>query len=238
MAVKHSKRYESAAALIDRERHYEPAEAIEILKQGATANFDETVEIHFRTNADPRHADQQVRGVAMLPYGLGKPVRVAVFAVGETVRIAEEAGADVVGGDDLVERIEKGFLEFDVAIATPDVMGRIGRLGRILGRRGLMPNPRTGTVVQPDDIPGAIQEAKRGRVELRMDRTAIIHAPVGKVSFEVSALQGNITSVVDMLNQLRPSAVKGQFIKSVHLTSTMGPSIPLDVNATMNLRPE
>ncbi|MEX2599403.1 MAG: 50S ribosomal protein L1 [Dehalococcoidia bacterium] len=238
MAVKHSKRYESAAVLIDRERKYEPEEAVGLIKEAANTKFDETVEIHLRTTADPRHADQQLRGVATLPHGLGKQVRVAVFAVGEAVQAAQDAGADIVGGDDLVERIEKGFLDFDVAIATPDLMGRIGRLGRILGRRGLMPNPRTGTVVQPDDIASAIDEAKKGRVELRMDRTAIIHSPVGKASFETPKLVENIAAVVDTINRLRPAAIKGPFVKTAHLTSTMGPSVPLDVNITLGLKVE
>ena len=181
--VKHGKRYRTAAEVIDREQRYDPAQAIGLLKQASNSKFDETVELHLRTSADPRHADQQLRGVASLPHGLGKTVRVAVFVSGDRARAAQDAGAEVVGGDDLIERIEGGFLDFDVAIATPDMMGKIGKLGRILGRRGLMPNPRTNTVVQPQDIPSAVTEAKKGRVELRMDRTAIIHSPVGKASF-------------------------------------------------------
>jgi large subunit ribosomal protein L1 len=190
------------------------------------------------TSADPRHADQQLRGVATLPAGLGKPVRVAVFAVGEVVRAANDAGAEVVGGDDLIERIEGGFLEFDVAVATPDMMGKIGKLGRILGRKGLMPNPRTGTVVQPEDIPTAIAEAKKGRVELRMDRTAIIHSPLGKASFDSGQLMQNFTAVIDTVNRLRPSAIKGQFVKSAFLTTTMGPSVPLDLATTLTMKVE
>lgn len=235
---KHSKRHASTVALIDREKKYEPAEAISLVKQSASAKFDETIEVHFRTAADPRHADQQLRGVATLPAGLGKTVRVAVFTQGEAARAATDAGADVVGGDDLIERIEGGFLDFDVAIATPDMMGKIGRLGRILGRRGLMPNPRTNTVVQEGDIPGAIAEAKKGRVELRMDRTAIIHSAVGKASFDEKQLMDNLTAVVDTINTLRPAAVKGQFIKTAYLTSTMGPSVPLDLAATLTLKSE
>ncbi len=239
MAVKHSKRYQSAVALVERDRKYQPDEAIDIVKDAAaTTKFDETVELHLRTTADPRHADQQLRGIAILPHGLGKAVRVAVFATGETARAAQEAGAEVVGADDLVERIEKGFLDFDVAIATPDLMGRIGRLGRILGRRGLMPNPRTGTVVQPDDVPNAIQEAKKGRVELRMDRTAIIHSPVGKASFDKQRLVENVASVIDTVNRLRPAAIKGAFVKTAYLTSTMGPSVPLDLASTLTLKIE
>ena len=238
MAVKHSRRFREAAAAVDRDRTYGPAEAVELVKTTASSKFDETVELHLRTTADPRHADQQVRGVAMLPNGLGKAVRVAVFAVGEPAHAATQAGADVVGGDDLVERIEGGFLDFDVAIATPDLMGRIGRLGRILGRRGLMPNPRSGTVVQPQDIPAAIQEAKRGRVELRMDRTAIIHSPLGKVSFDSQRLLENMAAIVDTVNRLRPAVIKGHFVKTAYLTTTMGPSVPLDLATTLTMKVE
>lgn len=236
--VKHGKRYRAAAETIDRQQRYEPAAAIGLLRQTATSKFDETVELHLRTSADPRHADQQLRGVASLPHGLGRPVRVAVFVAGERALAAQEAGAEVVGADDLIERIEGGFLDFDVAIATPDMMGKIGRLGRLLGRRGLMPNPRTNTVVQPQDIPDAVREAKKGRVELRMDRTAIIHSPVGKTSFPDEQLLENVASIMDTVNRLRPTAVKGQFIKTAHLTTTMGPSVPLDVGSTTAMRVE
>ena len=205
-------------------------------KQTSRAKFDETVELHLRTNSDPRHADQLVRGVALLPHGLGKEVRVLVFAVGEAATAARQAGADYVGDDDLVQRIEEGWLEFDVAIATPDVMGRIGRLGRVLGRRGLMPNPRAGTVVQPQDFARAIEEAKMGRVEFRLDRTAIIHVPLGKVSFESDKLVENLHSLVDTVVKARPSAVKGQFIRTAYLTTTMGPSIKLDVPRMLAMR--
>ena len=236
--VKHGKRYRTAAEVIDREQRYDPAQAIGLLKQASNSKFDETVELHLRTSADPRHADQQLRGVASLPHGLGKTVRVAVFVSGDRARAAQDAGAEVVGGDDLIERIEGGFLDFDVAIATPDMMGKIGKLGRILGRRGLMPNPRTNTVVQPQDIPSAVTEAKKGRVELRMDRTAIIHSPVGKASFDDQQLLDNMASVVDTVNQLRPTAVKGQFIRTAYLTTTMGPSVPLDVGSTLAMKVE
>ncbi|MDE2836656.1 MAG: 50S ribosomal protein L1 [Chloroflexota bacterium] len=236
--AKHGKRYRAAADTIDRQQRYTPTAALGMLRQTATSKFDETVELHLRTNADPRHADQQLRGVASLPHGLGKPVRVAVFVSGERALEAQEAGAEVVGADDLIERIEGGFLDFDVAIATPDMMGKIGRLGRVLGRRGLMPNPRTNTVVQPQDISDAVKEAKKGRVELRMDRTAIIHSPVGKTSFQDEQLLENVASVMDTVNRLRPAAVKGQFIKTAHLTTTMGPSVPLDVGSTMAMRVE
>ena len=236
--VKHGKRFRSALALIEKEKRYEPAEAIGLVKQTASTKFDETVELHLRTGADPRHADQQLRGVAMLPNGLGKTLKVLVFAQGDVAAAASDAGADYVGYDDLIEKIEGGWVEFDMAIATPEVMGKIGRLGRVLGRRGLMPNPRTGTVVQPEDIARAVEEAKKGRVEVRMDKTAIIHAPIGKASFEEQALHENLTSLMEMVVRARPPAIKGQFIRSAYLTSTMGPSVPLDVSSLVELKVE
>ena len=236
--AKHSKRFNETTGLVEADKKYNPSAAIAKVKETANSRFDETIELHLRTNADPRHADQQLRGTATLPAGRGKAVRVAVFANGEGARLANEAGADVVGADDLVERIEGGFLDFDVAIATPDLMGKIGKLGRILGRRGLMPNPRTNTVVQEGDIGAAVAEAKQGRVELRMDRTAIIHSPVGKASFEDDQLLQNMTSIVDTINRLRPAGVKGAFIKTAFLTSSMGPSVPLDLSTTLTLTAE
>jgi large subunit ribosomal protein L1 len=235
---KHSKRFNEATGLLEPEKKYAPAEAIAMVKQTASSKFDETIELHLRTSADPRHADQQLRGTATLPAGLGKDVRVAVFANGEGVRAANEAGADIVGSDDLIARIEGGFTDFDVAIATPDLMGKIGKLGRILGRRGLMPNPRTNTVVQEGDIAAAVEEAKQGRVELRMDRTAIIHSAMGKASFEADQLLENMTAIVDTINRLKPSGVKGTFVKTAFLTSTMGPSVPLDLSTTLTLSVE
>ena len=234
--VKRGKQYTEAAKAVEKDKLYSTGEAVDLAKQASRAKFDETVEVHLRTNSDPRHADQLVRGVALLPHGLGKEIRVLVFAVGEAQAAARQAGADYVGDDDLVERIEGGWLDFDVAIATPDVMGRIGRLGRVLGRRGLMPNPRAGTVVQPQDFARAIEEAKMGRVEFRLDRTAIIHAPVGKVSFESDKLVENLHALVDTVVKARPSAVKGQFIRTAYLTTTMGPSIKLDVPRLLALR--
>lgn len=236
--AKRSKRYQTADGLVDSEKTYQPAEAIALVKQAASTKFDETVELHLRTTADPRHADQQLRGVATLPAGLGKVVRVAVFAGGEGARFAAEAGAEIIGSDDLIERVEGGFTDFDVAIATPDMMGKIGKLGRVLGRKGLMPNPRTNTVVQEGDIANAVIEAKKGRVELRMDRSAIIHSPVGKASFEESELLANLTAVMDTVHQLRPSAIKGPFVKTAYLTSSMGPSVALDLATTLTLRTE
>ena len=234
--VKRGKQYAEAAKAVEEDRLYSTGEAVELAKQTARAKFDETVELHLRTNSDPRHADQLVRGVALLPHGLGKEIRVLVFAAGEAAAAARQAGADYVGDDDLVERIEEGWLEFDVAIATPDVMGKIGRLGRVLGRRGLMPNPRAGTVVQPQDFARAIEEAKMGRVEFRLDRTAIIHVPLGKVSFDSEKLVENLNALVDTVVKARPSAVKGQFIRTAYLTTTMGPSIKLDVPRMLAMR--
>ncbi len=236
--AKLKKRLSEATTKVEKDRNYEPEEAINLVKQTATANFDETVEIHLRTGADPRHADQQLRGVALLPNGLGRPVRVLVFAQGDAARAARETGADYVGDDDVIKRIDGGWVEFDIAIATPDMMGKIGRLGRVLGRRGLMPNPRTGTVVQPGDIGRAVDEAKKGRVEVRMDRTAIIHAPIGKASFESDKLYENLSSLMEMVSRSRPAAVKGQFIRSAYMTSSMGPSIPLDLASLTELRVE
>lgn len=236
--AKNGKRYRKASEFLDEDRNYEPAEAIAIAKQGATAKFDETVELHLRTNADPRHADQLVRGVAILPHGTGKKIRVLVFGQGESVTIAEEAGADFVGNDDIIKQIEGGWTDFDVSIATPDMMGKIGRLGRILGRRGLMPNPRTGTVVQPEDIPRAVSDAKKGRVEYRLDRTSLIHVPIGKASFDEQQLLDNLSLLMDNIARARPSGVKGQFIRSAFLTTTMGPSIRMDVASTSALKVE
>ena len=238
MSTKHSKRFNAAIAEIDAEQKYAPAEALALVKKTASTKFDETIELHLRTNADPRHADQQLRGVATLPAGLGKTIRVAVFSGGEGARLASQAGAEEVGADDLIERVEGGFMDFDVAIATPDMMGKIGKLGRVLGRKGLMPNPRTNTVVQEGDVGHAVEEAKKGRVELRMDRTAIIHSPVGKASFDDDQLMENLTAIIDTVNELRPSAIKGPFVKTAYLTSTMGPSIPLDLATTLTLKTE
>jgi len=234
--AKHGKRYQEATKLVDRTRLYDPNEAIELAKKAAYANFDETVELHLYMGLDPRHADQQVRGVVSLPHGLGKRVRILVFTQGEAVRMAEEAGADHVGGDDLVKRIEEGWLDFDVAIATPDVMSKVSKLGKTLGRRGLMPNPKSGTIVPPLDLPRAIADARKGRVEFRMDKTAIIHLPVGKVSFDGDKLLENLATVIETVMRARPSGAKGQYIRSAALTTSMGPGIKLDLKPTMELR--
>lgn len=236
--TKRSRNYIEASKAIDSSKAYEPYEAVGLVKQMSGAAFDETVEIHLRTSSDPRQADQMVRGVAMLPNGLGKPIRVLVFANGEAADIAKSAGADYVGDDELINHIEKGWVDFDVSLATPNMMSKIGRLGRVLGRRGLMPNPRTGTLVQQEDLPRAIEEAKQGRVEYRMDRTALIHAPLGKVSFSEAHLMENIASLMDAVIKSKPSGVKGAFIRTAHLTSTMGPSVRVDVNALSAIKIE
>ena len=234
--ARRGKKYQEALKTMERERLYAPLEAIELAKKASYTKFDETVEIHLRMGLDPRHAEQQVRGVALLPNGLGKKVRVLVFAQGEAVRIAEEAGADFVGADELIKNIEDGWLDFDVAIAIPEVMGKVSKLGKTLGRRGLMPNPKSGTVVPPEDIPRAISDARKGRVEFRMDRTAIIHLPLGKVSFEDEKLLENLATVVDAIIKAKPSGAKGQYIKSATLSTTMGPGIRLDLKPTLSMK--
>ena len=233
--VKRSKNYKEAAKLVDKTKVYPPQEAIELAKQAAHARFDETVELHLQMGVDPRNASQQVRGVALVPHGLGKKIRVLVFAQGEAERIAEAAGADYVGNDELIKKIEEGWLDFDIAIATPDMMGKVGKLGKILGRRGLMPNPKSGTVVPADDLPRVIDDARKGRVEFKLDRTGNIHVPLGKVSFEVDKLLDNLTAVIEAIVRAKPSGVKGQYVKTAFLTSTMGPGIKLDLKTTLAL---
>ena len=222
----HGKRYETARTSIDRERAYPPVEAVRMLKELPAAKFDETVEVHFRLGLNVRHADEQLRGTLMLPHGTGKDVRVAVFAEGDKAREAEEAGADVVGSADLAKRIEEGFLDFDVAIATPDQMGNVGRLGRVLGPRGLMPNPKTGTVTF--DVGKAVGEAKAGKLEYRTDRGANVHVAIGKKSFDERKLVENYAAVVEEIVRAKPSAAKGRYIRQITLTSTMGPGIHVD----------
>jgi large subunit ribosomal protein L1 len=233
--VQRGKKYRAALEKIDRTRTYDPREAVHLIKETAYANFDETVELHVRTSLDPRHADQQIRGTVVLPKGLGKGQRVLVFADGEVARQATEAGADFVGGDDLIKKVEGGWLEFDVALAIKEVMGKVGRLGRVLGPRGLMPNPRAGTVVEGDDIAKAVNDAKQGRVEFRLDRTALMHIPIGKASFSEEALVENLSSLVDAIVKGRPAGAKGQFIKTMTLTATMGPGVKLDLQPTLSL---
>jgi large subunit ribosomal protein L1 len=227
------KKYLAAAKLIDRDKTYPPEEAISLAKQAAPAKFDETVELHMRTGLDPRHADQQIRGTALLPHGLGKQVRVLVFAEGEGARNAEQAGADYVGSDDLIKRIEEGWTDFDVALASRELMTKVSRLGRVLGPRGLMPNPRTGTVVDPEDLAKAVQDSRQGRVEFRLDRTALIHVPIGKVSFDEDKLLENMATLVSAIVQAKPSGAKGQYIRSASLATTMGPGIRLELAPTL-----
>lgn len=223
----HGKRYRALATQIERGKVYTPEQAVHLVKETSKANFDTTIEAHFRLGIDTKQADQQVRGTVVLPHGTGKTVRVVVFAAGDRAREAQEAGADVVGTDDLAKRVEGGWLEFDVAIATPDLMGQVGRLGKILGPRGLMPNPRSGTVTQ--DVGKAVRDAKGGRVEFRADKTGVLHAVVGKASFGEKELLENYAALVDALVRAKPAGVKGVYIRGAHLTSTMGPSAKLDL---------
>jgi large subunit ribosomal protein L1 len=237
MATKvHGKKYTEAAKLVDPEKLYQPQEAVSLLKQMNFTKFDPTVEVHMKLGVDPRHADQMVRGVAMLPAGTGKDIKVLVFAQGEKVAEAESAGADFVGLDDVIKQIEGDWLGFDVAIATPDVMGKVGRLGKKLGPRGLMPSPKAGTITF--DLAKTIREVKAGRVEFKIDRTSLLHIPAGKLSFNEDALMQNIASVFDAVARARPTGAKGTYVKSVVLTSTMSPSIRLDTSAAMALKPQ
>lgn len=231
---KHGKRYQALAQQVDGTRLYSIDEAVPLLKQVANAKFDETVEVHMRLGIDPRHADQQVRSTATLPHGNGKVVRVLVFAEGEAARLAQGAGADYVGSDDLIAQIQGGWLEFDVALATPESMRKVTGLGRILGRRGLMPNPKSGTLVpSAADLPRVIQEVKGGRVEFRNDRTGLLHVGVGKASFSEQQIRDNVLALVDAVQRAKPSGAKGIYTRSITLTTTMGPGIPLDVAPTV-----
>ena len=232
--AKHGKKYLAAAEKIDREKDYTPEEAIALAKETSTTNFDATVEIHIRLGVDPRHADQQVRDVAVLPHGLGKTVRVLVFAQGEGAALAREAGADIVADDDeTLKKIQDGWTDFDIAVATPDMMGKVGRLGRVLGPRGLMPNPKAGTVVAEEHLPRVVGESKAGRVEFRVDKTANLHVPIGKVSFSDEALFDNMAVLMDAIKKSRPPAAKGAYVRRVTLTTTMGPGIKVDANQSL-----
>ena len=232
---KHGKKYLEALKLVEEDKLYQPQEAVSLLKKMNYVKFDPTLEVHMKLGVDPRHADQMVRGVAMLPAGAGKEVKVLVFAQGEKANEAEAAGADFVGLDDLIKQIEGDWLGFDVAIATPDVMGKVGRLGKKLGPRGLMPSPKAGTITF--DLAKTIQEVKAGRVEFKVDKTALLHIPAGKLSFSEDALMTNISSVVDAVMRARPTGAKGTYVKSVVLSSTMSPSVRLDVATAMALKP-
>jgi large subunit ribosomal protein L1 len=226
---KRGKNYKEAAAKVDRSKLYDPQEAIELLKEINYTKFDATVEVHMRLGVDPRHADQQVRSVVLFPHGLGKTVRILVFAQGDAARIAAEAGADYVADDDeWLKKIQDGWVDFDVALAVPEMMGKVGRLGRVLGPRGLMPSPKAGTIAQADDLPRLINEAKAGRVEFRVDKTSNLHVPIGKISFETNKLVENMTAFVEAVKKARPPAVKGTYIRKMAITDTMSPGIKVD----------
>ena len=229
----HGKNYRNARAAFDREEEYSPVQAVRLLKDMQTAKFDETVEVHFRLGLNVRHADEQLRGTLMLPHGTGKEARVAVFAEGEKAKEAEDAGADIVGSADLAKRVEEGFTDFDVAVATPDQMGNVGKLGRILGPRGLMPNPKTGTVTM--DVGKAVRDAKAGKLEFRTDRGANVHVAIGKKSFDERQLVENYAALVDEIVRAKPAAAKGRYIRQITLTSTMGPGIHVDPQRTRGI---
>ena len=230
--AKHGKKYLEAFAKVDQERLYTPEEAIELLKETAFVKFDSTVEEHLRLGIDPRHAEQNIRPTAALPHGTGKSVRVLVFAQGDAIQASLDAGADFAGSDDIIARIDKeNFFDFDVAIATPDMMGKVGRIGRKLGPRGLMPNPKSGTIVPAEDLPRTIREVRGGRVEFRNDKTGILHIAIGKVSFTPEQIRENLTALMDAVKAARPAGTKGTYVRSVTLTSTMGPGVP--VNASL-----
>ncbi len=235
---KRGKRYREAASRVDRHELYQPDAALSAVKETATAKFDETVELHLRTGLDGRHAEQQIRGAITLPHGLGKEQRIAVFAEGEGAMLATEAGADLVGADELIARVADGFTDFDVALAQRELMGKVGRLGRVLGPRGLMPNPRNNTVLEANDIPRAVKEAKSGRVEYRLDKTNYVHAPIGKVSFSDEQLMENLSALLGEIVKSRPSDLKGQYIRAATLTSTMGPGVHVELAPLMALGAE
>jgi len=234
--AKHGKKFEEASKLIDHQKEYDPKEAIALIKKASFTKFDETVEVHMHMGLDPRHADQQVRGVASLPHGLGKQVRVIVFTQGEGVRIAQESGADFAGCEDLIKKIEEGWLDFDVAIANPDVMGKVSKLGKILGRKGLMPNPKSGTIVPPADIARAINEAKKGRVDFRLDKTAVIHVSIGKASFDDNKLFENLAAIIETVVKAKPRGAKGQYVKSISISTSMGPGVNVDLKPALDLK--
>jgi len=229
---KHGKRFREAAKRVE-DRVYEPQDALQLVKSLATAKFDETVEVAFRLGVDPRHTDEMVRGAVSLPNGLGKKVRVLVFARGDRAREAEQAGADVVGGEELVQKVQGGWLDFDVAVATPDLMGSVGRLGRLLGPRGLMPNPKSGTVTA--EVGAAVREIKAGKVEYRTERAGVVHAPIGRASFETQALLENFEAVLDALYRSKPAAAKGTYVRSITACSSMGPGVPINPTVTVGV---
>lgn len=229
--AKRGKKYRQAAEKIDRNKLYEPREALALAQETSISSFDGTIEVHFRLGVDPRHAEQQVRDTVMLPHGTGKSVKVLVFAEGDAAREATNAGADYIVDDELMKKIQGGWMEFDAAVSTTDMMGKVGRLGKVLGPRGLMPNPKAGTVVPPEDISRVINELKAGRVEFRVDRTANLHVPIGKVSFQTDQLVDNMTALMEAVKKSRPSSSKGAFIRKIVVTATMGPGIRVDPNS-------
>jgi large subunit ribosomal protein L1 len=231
--AKHGKKYQEASKLVDKSKAYSPEEAIELAKKASYAKFDETVELHLKMGVDVHSADQQVRGVVLLPNGLGKKTRVLVFTQGEGIKLAKEAGADYAGADELIKQIEDGWLEFDVSIATPDMMPKVAKLGRILGRRGLMPNPKSGTVVPPQDLDRVISEARKGRAEFRLDKTSIIHMPIGKISFDKDKLLENLATAIEAIAKAKPSGAKGQYIRSAYLSTSMGLGFKLDITSAL-----
>jgi len=234
--AKHSKRYNAIHAKVNREQFYSPEDTMNLVKETANAKFDETVEVHLRMGVDPRYADQQVRGVVTLPNGTGRQVRILVFTGADGQALAQEAGADYVGGDDLADRIQKGWTEFDTVLATPDMMRVVGKLGRVLGPRGLMPSPKTGTIVPAEDLPRVIREARLGRVEFRVDKTANIHVPIGKASFGQEKLLKNMASLMEAIVGAKPATLKGNYIERVTVTSTMGPGIKMETSAATGMR--
>lgn len=235
---KHSKRYNALRSQVDRTQLYQPEEALKLVKSTSTAKFDETIEVHMNTGVDPRHADQQVRGVVTLPNGTGRSVRILVFAGPDGLELARGAGADFVGGEDLAQRIQEGWTDFEVVLATPDMMRVVGRLGRVLGPRGLMPSPKAGTIVPAEDLPRVIKETRLGRVEFRVDKTSNIHAPIGKAGFSPEQLMGNFAALMEAVVAAKPAAIKGIYLKKITLTSTMGPGVKVDPNSASALRSE
>jgi large subunit ribosomal protein L1 len=234
--AKRGKKYREAAKLIDRDKAYPPEQGIELVRKVSYASFDATIEAHLRMGLDPRHADQQIRSTVSLPHGTGRQVRVVVFVEGEGEKIAEEAGADYVGSDDLVKKIQDGWFEFDVAVATPPMMGKVGRLGKVLGPRGLMPSPKAGTIVPAEDLGRVVSELKAGRVEFRLDKTANVHVPIGKASFSKEQLVENFSALMEAVQRARPPAAKGQYIRRITLAPTIGPGVRIDVSQASQLQ--
>ena len=233
--AKRGKKYQAAAAKVDNDKNYSVSEAMALIKETAYTKFDPAVEVHMRLGVDPRHADQQIREVIQLPHGLGKTVKILVFAEGEDAQIAKDAGADIIADDEVIKQIQGGWTDFDVAIAVPSMMGKVGRLGRVLGPRGLMPNPRAGTVAPGNQLPQLIEESRAGRVELRIDKTANIHGPIGKASFPADHLEANFNAVMAAIKKARPAATKGVYVRRIVVANTMGPGIKIDISQAMDI---